>query len=172
MLGKHTNVNNDDDAKPGLVTKIKTQFKAILLQNVTPSKLSLSLSMGLTIGLFPLPGFTFLLCGLLAWIFKLNQPAIQFVNFVVTPLEIACIPLFVYFGELIMRRDEHFSLNPAAFVASMKADFWAGLAEFGGAVVDALIGWIVFLPFGTVILWVALTPVLTKVLANMNTQQK
>ena len=63
----------------------------LLKQGTAPEKIALSLSMGFVLGIFPVIGSTTLLCAAAAFMFKLNLPAIQLVNYFVYPLQLGLL---------------------------------------------------------------------------------
>jgi len=69
---------------------------ALMRQGVTPEKLALSLSLGTAIGLIPILGVSTAICALLAVLLRLNMPAIQLVNYLLTPLQL--IPIHARIG--------------------------------------------------------------------------
>jgi|SRR5205807_1253342 len=74
-------------------------FIALLRQGITPEKLAASVAFGVTLGIFPVLGSTTLLCALAGLVVGLNQPAIQSVNYVVYPLQLALLIPFYRLGE-------------------------------------------------------------------------
>ncbi|MBA0084529.1 MAG: DUF2062 domain-containing protein, partial [Acidobacteria bacterium Pan2503] len=90
---------------------------------------------GLVLGVFPVYGFPTLLCLLAALVFRINLPAIQLVNQVCSPLQLALwIPLN-RIGALILGGSAGWDLTDA--------------------VRAAVVGWFcVCVPFGLVLYWV------------------
>lgn len=78
---------------------------ALLSQGITPEKIALSLAIGIVLGVFPVLGSTTLLCAAAAMVFRLNLPAIQLVNYIVYPLQLA---LFVPAKRLCLRISRYF----------------------------------------------------------------
>src|SRR5689334_17974687 len=74
---------------------------AQLRQGVTPGELALSVSLGTALGLIPVLGVSTALCALAALCLKLNMPAIQIVNYLLTPLQLVLIIPQLRFGEMI-----------------------------------------------------------------------
>src|ERR1700689_5282532 len=70
-----------------------------LRQGITAEKISLTLAIGLVLGLFPIFGTTSALCVLAGLWLKLNQAMIQLVNWFAAPLQLPGIYLFVRIGE-------------------------------------------------------------------------
>ena len=57
-------------------------------EGLTPKKLSLVITIGITVSIFPVIGTTTLICTLIAFLFNLNLPAIQLANYASFPLQI------------------------------------------------------------------------------------
>ena len=70
-----------------------------LTQGITPDKIALTLALGFTLGIFPILGSGFLLCGLAAWALKLNQPIIQGTGTLAYPLQLLLLLPFYRAGE-------------------------------------------------------------------------
>jgi uncharacterized protein (DUF2062 family) len=64
---------------------------ALLAEGVTPRKLAMSLALGIVIGLVPILGVSTALCALAAVALRLTMPAIQLVNYLLTPLQLLLI---------------------------------------------------------------------------------
>lgn len=114
-----------------------------LKQGVTPKLLALSCALGVTLGIFPILGSTTLLCFLAGLALKLNQPAIQTVNYLIYPVQIALFPVFIRLGEKLFRAapiafspvqlTKEFAQSPAIFMSKY------GMAGLYGISVWALI---------------------------------
>ena len=77
---------------------------AQLTQGVTPRKIALTIALGFNLGIFPIMGSTIVLCAMVGFCLKLNQPIIQLINFIVYPLQLSLILVFVRIGEKISGR--------------------------------------------------------------------
>lgn len=114
-----------------------------LKQGASPEQLTRSVAFGATLSLFPVFGSTTLLCFLAGLILRLNPIAIQAVNYLMTPLQLAAIPIFIKTGEKL------FGLSPVSFnPARLASDFFSAPLEFLGhywknALAGILI-WVVF----------------------------
>jgi uncharacterized protein (DUF2062 family) len=92
----------------------------LLRQGVTPEKMALSLALGVALGVFPVLGTTTALCALVAFIWRLNLPAIQIVNYFVYPLQIALLIPFFRAGEKLFGRP-HLPLSVTQILAAVHA---------------------------------------------------
>ena len=80
--------------------KAAALVRSILQSGLTPAKLSLTICLGAAVSVMPIP-WTTLICALLAARFRLNQAAIQAVNYLCYPLQIALFVPFCRLGEAL-----------------------------------------------------------------------
>jgi uncharacterized protein (DUF2062 family) len=73
----------------------------LLIQGVSPSKLSLAIVIGLAFGLSPLYGLTTILCLLVALVFRLNILLMQAINYLLWPLQVLLIIPYIKMAEKI-----------------------------------------------------------------------
>lgn len=74
---------------------------AQLRQGITPEQIALTLALATVLGIFPILGATTLLCGIAAWLLRLNQPLIQAANYLLTPVHLALLLPFYRAGEAL-----------------------------------------------------------------------
>ena len=77
------------------------QISARLKDETSTEKLALSLALGLVLGVFPVFGVPTVLCGLAAAVWRLNFPALQLVNYLACPLQLALLWPFARFGSTL-----------------------------------------------------------------------
>lgn len=97
-----------------------------LRQGTSPGAIALTLAAGVTLGLFPILGATTLLCTLVAAIWKLNQPIIQLVNYLIYPVQILLLIPFYRAGEALFRQPP----VPITSIGELTDRFWAGPGQF------------------------------------------
>ncbi len=120
-------------------------FRRVILylrNGSTPHKLALSLSLGLTVGIIPLYGLTFILLSLIAFALKLNFTAAQLAHYVVHPVQLVLIFPFLKIGDWIFNS----TLLPHSFSQFMnmiRTDIWGTLHNFWIAYLAATIIWLV-----------------------------
>lgn len=139
-----------------------------LIQGVTPQKIALTIALGVSLGVFPILGTTTVLCAVAAVRLKLNQPIIQLVNWIVYPLQLALVLVFIRIGEWILHVPlisfslpqllEKFRESPGKF-----------FEEFGMCGVHGVIAWLLIAPFLAAITYAVLLPVLKR-LATLKIQ--
>jgi uncharacterized protein (DUF2062 family) len=114
---------------------------AAATRGLSPDKIALIIAVGLVLGAFPVYGCPTILCGLAAIALRLNLPALQLVNQMATPVQIAL-------------------LVPLARAGSW---MFGSRAGFDGAVFSAVAGWIcICIPMG-VLLYFTLGYVLRRI---------
>lgn len=132
-----------------------------LKQGITPQKISLTIALGVTLGIFPILGATTLLCFIFGLWLKLNQPVIQVVNYLVSALQLAMILVFVRIGEWLVRA------QPVSFsISELFRKFHESpvkfFQEFGLTGLHGIIAWLVIAPFLTALIYFLLLPPLKK----------
>lgn len=140
-----------------VVALILAQFT----QGFTPQKISLTVTLGVTLGVFPIFGATTTLCALAGFWLKINQPVIQLVNYLASPLQLALILVFVRIGEWIMRAPRVSFSIPELFrkFHESPANFFR---EFGLTGLHGIIAWFVIAPFFAALIYFLLLPPLKK----------
>ncbi len=131
---------------------------ALLRQGVTPDKLALSLALGIAIGLVPVLGVSTALCALIALALKLNMPAIQLVNYLLTPLQLLLIIPFLRFGEWLVQAPR-FPITLDSGLTLLSQGAVHAVTVLATAIVHATLGWIVLAPLAALVLYRALLPV-------------
>lgn len=121
-------------------------FRALLLQGVTPEKLALSVAIGTGIGLFPVLGVSTAACAAVAVALRLNLPAIQLANYLVSPLQLLLIIPFVRLGEHIAGSAPQ-PISLEAGFALLAEGVMHAIIVMWDAIVHAALGWIVVGPF-------------------------
>jgi uncharacterized protein (DUF2062 family) len=140
-----------------VVALIVAQFT----QGFTPQKITLTIALGLSLGLFPILGATTTLCAIAGLWLKLNQPVIQLVNWLASPLQLAMILVFVRIGErMIHAQPVSFSI-PELFRKFHESPV-KFFQEFGMTGLHGIIAWLVIAPFLTVLIYFLLLPPLRK----------
>jgi uncharacterized protein (DUF2062 family) len=85
-----------------LSAPVTKRLQAVLTCGLTPQKCALTLCLGSAIGLLPILWGTTLLCVLLAYLFRLNQVALQAVNYLLYPLQLALLLPFFKLGTWLI----------------------------------------------------------------------
>ena len=105
-----------------------------------------------------MPGLTTLPVLAAAFALGLNVPVAQVVNLCATPLNLAAVVPFKTLGELVLRVEEPVPLSVSALAAGLRSAPLETLGSTGWALAFAIVGWLVFLPLGTLALYGAALP--------------
>jgi len=142
--------------------KIVLPLFEVLKSGATPEGIALSLSCGVTGGMFPVPALTTLACIILSWVFSLNFPAVQLTNLIVTPLQLATLIPFIRAGEFM------FGIDPVALsLNQISEDPVAAITTFWMSIVRGVCAWLVFLPPATFLLYFLLKPIIRRVMNSL-----
>jgi len=120
--------------------RIGRPLLSLLRQGVTPEKISLGLALGIIIGVTPLIGSTTVLCMAAAFLLRLNPAAIQVVNYVMLPLQLALLIPFFRAGEWMFGA----ARNPITLDGIrhlIQTNVWNAIATLWTSTVHALAVW-------------------------------
>jgi uncharacterized protein (DUF2062 family) len=140
----------------------------LLRQGVTPEKLALSLALGVVLGVFPALGWTTTLCAIAAFVWGLNLPAIQIVNYFVYPAQIVLLIPFFRLGEKLFRA-QHLPISVAQIYTMGHANLWGAIKFLWSTTWHAIVVWAMLAPFATAAIYFALAPLFRRVLARQGT---
>jgi uncharacterized protein (DUF2062 family) len=153
----------DAPAQPGfLQRRLVRPLLALLRQGVTPEKLALSVALGTTISLIPVLGVSTLLCAALAIALRLNMPAIQIVNYLLTPAQLLLIIPLLRFGEWLSGA-ARYPVTLESGLALISQGIVNAVRVLWDAIVHATLGWLVLAPFAAFALYFILAPVFRRV---------
>jgi uncharacterized protein (DUF2062 family) len=111
-----------------------------LTQGVSPEALALSITLGLVLGTFPVLGTTTVLCAAAAAWLRLNQPAIQLVNYVAYPLQLLLLLPLLRAGAALLGAPAS-ALTLEALRKAISTDPWGALRLYGVATAGAVVVW-------------------------------
>ena len=120
--------------------KIINSLSKLLKEGLTPKKLSLVITIGITVSIFPVIGTTTLICTLIAFLFNLNLPAIQLANYAGFPLQITLFFPFLKVGEIIST----VSLEPiskAQLLSTFNEGIFYAIQNLSNYLIIACLGW-------------------------------
>ena len=132
-----------------------------LRQGMTPKELALTIALGFTLGLTPVLGSTTILCTLAALLLRLNLPAIQLINGLTYPLQLALFIPFLRAGAWVFRTSDP-SLTLTQIAALIRANVWHAIAALWVVTMHALLVWLLFGCVATGVLYLILVPILEK----------
>ena len=122
---------------------------AQLTQGITPEKIALTLAVGSAFALFPVLGTTTLLCFLIAWALRLNQPIVQLINQALWPAHFPAIFGCIWIGEALFGAPHvHIGIR---YLRKMSEIAWHDPSlffhQFGLTVMYAVVAWAIIAPF-------------------------
>lgn len=140
-----------------------------LKQGTTPRMIAISIAAGAVLGIFPILGSTTLLCAVIAAVFRLNQPVIQVINYLIYPVQIALLFGFYRAGEKLFRQDP----VPLLSITELNARFWAAPGQFfidyGTVALYGVAVWALLAPLLFALLYLLLKPPLTHLARRVRT---
>jgi uncharacterized protein (DUF2062 family) len=140
-----------------LQKRLVTPLLALLRQGVTPHELALSVALGTAAGLIPVLGVSTVLCAALALALRLNMPAIQIVNYLLTPLQLLLIIPLLRFGERLTGASQ-FPVTLESGLELLSRGAIQAIEVLATAIVHATLGWLVLAPLLAIALYRALEP--------------
>lgn len=147
--------------------RVRDPIVAQLKQGATPEKLSLTIALGVVLGVFPILGSTTALCLGVGLLLKLNQPVIQLVNWFIYPLQIPLMFIFIRLGETVLRAP-HVSFSIPNLLQRFKDSPAQFFRDFGLTALHGLGGWLLIAPLVAAILYFTLRPGLRKLARTRN----
>jgi uncharacterized protein (DUF2062 family) len=124
-----------------VIRRIARPFLDLLRQGIAPEKIALTIAIGLALGVTPVIGSTTLLCTLAAAVLRLNLPAIQLVNGLAYPLQLALIVPFLRAGAWLFHAPLP-ALTVASLFAQLHAGVWHAVVTLWSATLHALVAWV------------------------------
>lgn len=140
--------------------RVVAPITAQLKQGITPEEISLTLALGIVLGVFPILGACTLLCGLAAWRLKLNQPIIQAINYLVYPAQVLLLLPFYRAGESLFRQPHVPIFSVVDLLARFKAGPLQFLIDYGLVGLYGIVVWCLLAPFAIVLIRRASLPAL------------
>lgn len=159
-----TTAISNTDVKPSrfkrwIIQPIVNQLK----QGTTPEKLSWSISLGATLGIFPIMGSTSIVCLIVGHLFKLNQPVVHLFKTLTYPIHLPMILVYIHLGEKLNGVPETpFSITE--MVTQFKESPAQFARDFGMAALYGIEAWAISAVFLIPILRYASLPVLRKLI--------
>jgi uncharacterized protein (DUF2062 family) len=107
-----------------------------------PKKTALALTLGISIGIIPVIGFTFIIVSLVGFAFRLNQVILQTAHLLVSPFQILFVPVFLMAGQYFFGSSEPALIPDAGNFVPL--GFFQMINQFGHLIVYGLIIWLLF----------------------------
>ena len=145
--------------------RIRDPIVAQLTQGITPEKIALTVAVGSAFALFPVLGTTTLLCFLVAWGLRLNQPIVQLINQALWPVHIPAIFGCIWVGETLFGAP-HVRVG-IRYLRKMSDLIWndpsAFFHHFGLTLMYAVVAWAIIVPFYITAVYYVALPITRKV---------
>ena len=138
-------------------TKIIDLIKTLFREGMSVKKISLSIALGVVLGIFPVLGATTLLCTIAAFALRLNLPSIQIVNYLVYPLQLVLLGPFYVAGNWLFG-DGSLHIIDGNIIDLLKNDFWASMVSLWDLTLYAVVVWLIISPFAILFLYGLLMP--------------
>jgi uncharacterized protein (DUF2062 family) len=141
-----------------LQRRVVAPLMALLRQGVTPERLAMSVALGLGLGLVPVLGVSTALCAAAALALGLNLPAIQLVNYLLTPLQLLLIIPQLRLGEWLVGAPP-FPITLESGLAMLAEGVLPAVRTLSTAILHATLAWLVLAPLLVLILYFILAGV-------------
>jgi uncharacterized protein (DUF2062 family) len=139
--------------------KVVRPIQEFLRQGLSPEKLSFTIALGITLGVTPVLGSTVLLCMVAAIAFRLNMAAIQLVNWLVYPVQLALLIPFYRIGGWLFRTPPS-ELSVVHILALIRTNVFYAIATLWTVTIHAVAAWLLLGSIATGLLYLLLVPVL------------
>jgi uncharacterized protein (DUF2062 family) len=124
-----------------LIGPVMEQIK----QGANAEGLAQSLAAAATIAVIPILGATTALCVMVGLRWRLNQPVMQAVNYLLYPLQIILLPVFLYAGALLFGVDP-VSFDPKTVFSEFTSEPTLFMSKYGMAGLRACLVWFLVAP--------------------------
>ena len=145
-----------------LKTKSIMLIRSMLKEGMSLKKITLCITLGITLGIFPVLGMTTLLCTLAALAFRLNLPAIQLVNYMVYPVQLALLVPFYSAGSWLFDQ-QGLRISGENLLSMIQNDFWGSMTSLWNLTLYAIFTWTVICPILLVVLYLSLKPAVSAI---------
>jgi uncharacterized protein (DUF2062 family) len=142
--------------------RVRDPVVAQLTQGITPEKIALTVAIGSTLAMFPILGTTSLLCLVAGILLRLNQPLIQAVNYLCTPIHLIFIPLSLHWGERLFGV-AHSRLEFRSMLQLVREHPLDFLHNFWLAGFHAVVVWAICTPFWITAVYYSAAPILREI---------
>lgn len=123
-----------------MASPVLKRLQGVMTCGLTPQKLALTLCIGASIGILPLLWGTSLLCILLAHLLRLNHVALQSVNYLLYPLQLALLVPFLKLGAWLFPWGPPI---PPDMLSTVMSSPGSSLHLLGWIVLKSLAAWLV-----------------------------
>ncbi len=139
-----------------------------LANGVSPSRMALTISLGIVCGICPMLWMPTLLCVSFAMGLRLSFPVMQISNYLTYPLHVVCIIPFYKTGAYFF--NETFDLSIKQFIEMAENGVFAMIEKIGMSIVHAIAAWAILAPALVGMLYIILLPLVTRVAMRLKTK--
>ena len=150
-----------------LVAPVVTQ----LTLGTSPDRIGWTIALGMVVGVFPIMGSTTLVCLLIGWLLRLNQPVLHVFRAVVYPLHLALILIFIRLGERLYGAPL-ISFSIPQLIGKFKDSPLQFARDFGMAAWHGVSAWLLIAPVAAVLIKMAAMPALRKLSVSLKRRQE
>lgn len=150
-----------------LVAPVITQ----LTHGTSPDRIGWTIALGMVVGVFPIMGSTTLVCLLIGWLLRLNQPVLHVFRAVVYPLHLALILIFIRLGERLYGAPL-ISFSIPQLIGKFKDSPLQFARDFGMAAWHGVSAWLLIAPVAAVLIKMAAMPALRKLSVSLKRRQE
>jgi uncharacterized protein (DUF2062 family) len=141
---------------------VKEKILVFMSQGMTPRDLALALALGVALGTFPVLGATTMLCIIAGIALRLNLPAIQSVNWMISPLQLILLVPFFELGSALFGGGA-VTVSVGDLIGLMRVDFFGTIRAFLVTTLKAICAWGLVAPIIAVLVFIVALPLLTGV---------
>ena len=150
-----------------LVAPVVTQ----LTHGTSPDRIGWTIALGMVVGVFPIMGSTTLVCLLIGWLLRLNQPVLHVFRAVVYPLHLALILIFIRLGERLYGAPL-ISFSIPQLIGKFKDSPLQFARDFSMAAWHGVSAWLLIAPVAAVLIKMAAMPALRKLSVSLKRRQE
>jgi uncharacterized protein (DUF2062 family) len=147
--------------------RVRAPIVAQLRQGITAEKIALTLALGGVLGIFPILGLCTVLCAVAAIGWRLNQPIIQLVNYLVYPLQIVLLLPFYRAGETLFGQPHVPIFSVVELIDRFRAGPWQFVLDYGRVALYGITVWCLVAPALIATLYFGLRPALRGLAARV-----
>jgi uncharacterized protein (DUF2062 family) len=144
---------------------------AQLTQGISVDRLAWTIALGIVFGVFPIMGSTTLVCFLVGYLFRLNQPVLHVFKTAVYPLHLALILVFIHLGERLFGVPS-LSFSIPELLSKFKEDPLQFARDFGMAAFHGVLAWAVIAPVAAITIKVSILPMLNRLRNSLESKKE
>lgn len=142
-----------------------------LTVGVSPDRIAWTISLGVVLGVFPIMGTTTVLCLLVGWLLRLNQPVLHVFKVLVYPLHLVLILVFIRLGERLYGVPL-ISFSIPELLEKFKADPLRFGKDFGIAAWHGMSAWLLIAPVAAIMIKLAVMPLVRQLSNSLKRRQE